>query len=128
MFIIPRTPVSPSRKLNSTMATPSLSLSPTYESPKFSPPSTPQKDIYDRFIDIYFQQHPKIKMVLLKKITDYVAHPVYTHLLNTMDRDNSHHVMGYLRSQRSFELFNILEQICNNPLPPKSDFFKLCVH
>lgn len=128
MFIVPRTPVSPSRKPTSTMATPSISLSPTCDSPRFSPPSTPQKDVYERFMDIYFQQHPKVKMVLLKKITDYVAHPVYTHLLNTMDRDNAHHVVGYLRSQRCFELYSILENICNNPLPPKSEFFKMFTH
>ena len=41
-----------------------------------------------------------------------------------MDQENYNHVIGYLRSQRSVEMYNILEQITSNPLPIKEDCFR----
>lgn len=121
MFIVPRTPVSPTRK----------SLSPTMSRSSFSPVSTssnehiqPVKDVYDQFSEIYFNADIKIRNVLLTRIIDFVRHPAYSHLLRTMDQNNTHHVMGYLRSQRSVELYIILDQIINNPLPTKDDFHR----
>jgi hypothetical protein len=125
MFIVPRTPISPTRKSMS----PTMSHSPVSRS-SFSPISTqsteimPLKDVYDIFADIYFVADMKVQNVILTKVINYVQHPVYTHLLKTMDKDNAHHVMGYLRSQRSVEMYFILEHIINNPLPTKDKFFQ----
>jgi hypothetical protein len=126
MFIIPRTPASPTRN-NHTMPKPTLYISSPSESSisLSSQTSSTTKDIYDMFIDIYFQSDIKVRYVLLKKIIDHVGHPVYAHLLNTMDKENSHHVMGYLRSQKSFEMYNILLNIIINPLPTKYEFYNL---
>jgi hypothetical protein len=98
-------------------------------SPQTSPSTTsivsgPQKDVYDTFIDIYFAADIRVRSVILKRVTTYVGHPVYTHLLRTMDQENCNHVMGYLRSQRCVEMYNILEQITSNSLPVKEDFFR----
>jgi len=111
MPIVPRTPSSPTRK----------SLSPTMSRSTNSPIPI---DIYDKFAEIYFSVDMKIRNVILKRITDYVTHPVYIHLLRTMDETNSQYVMGYLRSQRFGELYNILNLIINSSLPTKDDFHR----
>jgi len=80
------------------------------------------QDVYDKFTQIYFSVNMKIRNILLKRILAYNPHPVYTHLLKTMDESNSHYVMGYLQSQRSAELYDILNIIINSPLPTKYDF------
>ena len=117
MFIVPRTPISPRRLSPITMSTSSKSvLTPTSTSP------IQEMDVYDKFSDIYFSCDMKVRSVLLKKIIDFVGHPAYAHLLRTMDPENAHHVMGYLRSQRSVEMYIILDQISKNPLPTKEDF------
>jgi hypothetical protein len=116
MPVIPRTPFSQSRQFN------------------FSTTGTPQvrhfykKDIYDKFLNMYINSDRKIRSVLINRITEYIQHPVYTHLLNTIDEENIIHVIGYLRSQHSVELYNILELICNSPLPTHDDFFKEILH
>jgi hypothetical protein len=89
-----------------------------------SPPPSLEMDVYDKFADIYFSVDMKIRNVLLKRITNYVTHPVYIHLLRTMDETNSQYVMGYLRSQRFGELYNILNLIINSSLPTKDDFHR----
>jgi hypothetical protein len=121
MFIVPRTPISPTRK----------SQSPTMSRSSFSPVSTVSnehiqsvKDVYDQFSEIYFAADMKIRNVLLSRIINFVGHPAYAHLLRTMDEKNAHHVMGYLRSQRSFEMYVILDQTVNSPLPTKDDFLR----
>jgi hypothetical protein len=116
MYVIPRTPVSPTRK----------ALSPTRKalSPIRTAENLPVKDVYDQFIDIYFSVDIKIQVVLLDRIIKFVGHPAYSHLLRTMDANNAHHVMGYLRSQRSVEMYVILDQIIRNPLPTKIEFYK----
>jgi hypothetical protein len=126
MFIVPRTPASP-RRLTPISMVSSSSTSPKTQSA--SPTSfKAEKDIYDTFLDIYFSSELKVQSVLIQKITDYVGHPVYTHLLRTMDKDNAHHVIGYLKSQRSVELYFILDQIINNPLPTKNDFYSTLIN
>lgn len=129
MFIVPRTPASPRRLTPISMVS-----SPSISSPSISPTSTKtqstsptsfkaEKDVYDRFIDVYFGSDLKVQSLLLKTIIDFVGHPAYTHILKTMDKDNAHHVMGYLRSQRSVEMYLVLDQILRNPLPTKQDFY-----
>lgn len=116
MFIVPRTPVSPTRPNTMDKAQLSLSgyTSPTgYTTPTLSSPY--KHDLYDTFIDIYFNLTIKQQYAIQKTINDYVGHPVYAHLFKTMDKENAHHVMGYLRSQRSVELYSILDQIIRNP-------------
>jgi hypothetical protein len=117
MFIVPRTPLSPTRP--AIMDKPQLSLS-GYTSPTGN--TTPtlsspyRRDVYDSFIDIYFNLTIKQQYAIQKTINDYVGHPVYAHLFKTMDKENAYHVMGYLRSQRSVELYSILDQIVKNPV------------
>jgi hypothetical protein len=82
-------------------------------------------DVYDKFAEIYFSVDMKIRNVLLKRITDYIPHPVYIHLLRTMDENNLQYVMGYIRSQRVVEMYNILNLIINSPLPTKNDFHSI---
>jgi hypothetical protein len=131
MFIVPRTPASPRRLTPISMvSSPSIS-SPSISSPSISPKTQSasptsfraEKDVYDRFIDIYFNNDLKVQSLLLKTIIDFVGHPAYAHILRTMDKDNAHHVMGYLRSQRSVEMYLVLDQILRNPLPTKQDFY-----
>jgi hypothetical protein len=104
MFIVPRTPLSPKR-MNITS-------------------NVINVDIYERFSEILFSVDPRVRSVLIKKVIDYVGHPAYTHLFQTMDKDNVHHIMGYLRSQRCIELYFIIDQVCKSPLPTKSDFYQ----
>jgi hypothetical protein len=141
MYIIPRTPASPSKKSYNNQPQMTTYYYPIPNSPPglstipnqypMAPPnyintnSYSQKDVYDLFLDIYFYADIKIRQVLLKRINDYVGHPVYKHLLDTMDKNNAHYVMGYLRSQKLGELYNILKYIVNNPLPTKYDFYNL---
>lgn len=81
------------------------------------------EDIYDKFIEIYFVQDLKVRTILRQKICNFVGHPAYSHLLRTMDENNAKYIMGYLRSQRSVEMYLILDQIINTPLPTKDDFY-----
>jgi len=96
----------------------------SYASSQSISPAPLEKDIYDIFIDIYFENDIKVQSILLKTINVYVGHPAYTHLLKTMDLTNAHHVMGYLRSQRSTEMYYILNHIICNPRPTKYDFYR----
>jgi hypothetical protein len=82
------------------------------------------RDIFDDFIDVFYNCHIKVQNVLLETIINYIKHPAYAHLLRTMDKNNACYVIGYLRSQRSFELYTILEKIMMNPLPTKDDFIQ----
>ena len=117
MLIIPRTPISRRRLSPISMSTISkLTSSPTSNSP------VQEIDVYDKFRDIYFSSNMKVRSVLLKKVIDFVGHPAYAHLLRTMDETNSQYVIGYLRSQRSVEIYIILDQITKSPLPIKDDF------
>jgi hypothetical protein len=125
MYVVPRTPIIP-RRLSPIM-TPSPNSTLSYSSSQsISPPRSPSPvlDVYDKFINIYFSSDIKVQSILLKTITDYIIHPAYKHLLKTMDQDNAHHVMGYLRSQRSVEMYFILDYIIRNPLPTKQDFYQ----
>ncbi len=88
-----------------------------------TPPRMSKKDCYDKFIDIYFNSHIKVQNMLIKTISDYVQHPVYSHLLNTMEYSNAHYIIGYLRSQKNYELYTIIENIVSSPLPPKDTFY-----
>ena len=83
-----------------------------------------EKDIYDTFIDIFYKCDIKVQTMLLRKMFDFVRHPAYEHLLKTMNKDNACYIMGYLRSQRSAEMYTILDTIINSPLPTKDDLRK----
>jgi hypothetical protein len=83
------------------------------------------KDVYDKFIDLYFSVDLKVQSVFIKLIENFVNHDVYTHLLKTMEKDNAYFIMGYLRSQRSIELYSILDKIIRSPLPTKADYYSL---
>jgi hypothetical protein len=91
MFIIPRTPLKRSRE----------NVAQTL-------------DIYDKFIHIYLESDSIKRSVLIELILDFVEHPVYTHLFNTMNAYNVHHIMGYLRSQQSVKMNFILNHLLNN--------------
>jgi hypothetical protein len=119
MFIVPRTPISPRRLSPISMSVTTKSNSPSVS---ISPTPSLEMDVYDKFSDIYFSCDMKVRSVLLKKIIYYVEHPAYAHILRTMDQDNAQHVMGYLRSQRSVEMYMILDQIIRSPLPTKEHF------
>lgn len=121
MFIVPRTPISPRRLSPLNMSSSTISNA---SSVSISPTPSLEIDVYDKFAEIYFSVDMKIRNVLLKRITDYVTHPVYIHLLRTMDETNLHYVMGYLRSQRFGEMYDILNIIINSPLPTKEDFHR----
>lgn len=122
MFIVPRTPVSPTRKSLSPISR--TSLSPVSVQ---SNENKPVKDVYDQFAEIYFSADIKVRNVLLTRVINFVGHPAYSHLLRTMDQSNAHHVMGYLRSQRSVEMYVILDQITREPLPTKDDFYRTMI-
>jgi hypothetical protein len=121
MYIIPRTPISP-RRLSPITTSSTISNA---SSVSISPPPSLEMDVYDKFAEIYFSVDMKIRNVLLKRITDYIPHPVYIHLLRTMDENNLQYVMGYIRSQRVVEMYNILNLIINSPLPTKNDFHSI---
>jgi len=89
----------------------------------FIVPRTPEKrrrstvhstDIYDQFIDTYLTSNSVNKSILLEVIVDFVKNPIYTHLFNTMNTDNVHHIMGYLRSQQSVKMNFILNHLLKN--------------
>lgn len=122
MYIIPRTPISP-RRLSPIIMSSSSTIS-NASSVSISPTPSLEMDVYDKFAEIYFSVDMKIRNVLLRHITNYITHPVYIHLLRTMDETNLHYVMGYLRSQRFVELYDILTVIINSPLPTKDDFHR----
>jgi hypothetical protein len=121
MYIVPRTPISPRRLSPLNMSSSTISNAPSVS---ISPTPSLEMDVYDKFAEIYFSVDMKIRNVLLRHITNYITHPVYTHLLRTMDETNSQYVMGYLRSQRFIELYDILNLIINSPLPTKEDFHR----
>ena len=96
MFIVPRTP-SKQRRVESRQR------------------STVQtSDIYDQFIDTYLTTDEINKSILIEVIIEFVENPVYTHLFNTMNDDNVHHIMGYLRSQQSVKMNFILNHLLHN--------------
>lgn len=69
-------------------------------------------DVYDKFTEIYYQSDMKERFSLISTITEYINHPVYSHLLKTMDTVNAYYIIGYLKSQRLCSLYDILEKIC----------------
>ena len=121
MYIVPRTPMAPRRL--SPITSPSSTIS--IASSQTILPHPLEKDVYDRFIDIYFGCDITAQSILFKTVTDYVRHPVYTHLLKTMDSSNAHYVMGYIRSQRSAKMYFILDHIIHNPIPNKQYNFQI---
>lgn len=68
-------------------------------------------DIYDKFIELFINSDIKQKFVLITNITNSIKHLSYIHILKTMDNNNVYHVIGYLKSQHSSEMYNALEYI-----------------
>jgi hypothetical protein len=113
------------------MSIPSIASSVSFASSASMSSSSPSneqiiynRDVFDDFIEVFYNCHIKVQNVLLETIINYIKHPAYAHLLRTMNKDNACYVIGYLRSQRSFELYTILERIMMNPLPTKEDFIQ----
>jgi hypothetical protein len=134
MPLIPRTPLSPGRTVsringgitirplilenipplqahNNTNRAP-LALSNTNRAPLAlsntnRAPLAPA-DTYDRFAQRFFAADARLQQMLIEHIVHLVPHPIYRHLLQTMTRENTVHVMGYLRSQRDTRLYEVL--------------------
>jgi hypothetical protein len=110
MPVIPRTPLSPNRKLLATT----------------QKENVPFRDLYDLFVDYYFGSDPEVRPLILERIINFVGHPAYAHLLRTMTTANAYHVIGYLRSQQNIELYMILVEItraASSPtVPPREGF------
>ena len=104
MPVIPRTPLSPNRKLLATT----------------QKENVPFRDLYDRFVDYYFGSDPEVRPLILDRIINFVGHPAYAHLLRTMTKDNAYHVIGYLRSQQNIELYMILVEITRTASSPSA--------
>lgn len=68
-------------------------------------------DIYDKFIELYFNSDIKQRFLLITSITNSIRHLSYIHMFKTMDLSNIHYVIGYLKSQRSSEMYNSIENI-----------------
>jgi hypothetical protein len=79
-------------------------------------------DIYNKFINLFYGSDFKVQNVILATINNSINHPAYIHLFKTMDASNAKYIMGYFRSQKSFELNSIIEKIVMSPLPTKDDF------
>lgn len=71
--------------------------------------SLPQDDIYDKFIELYFNSNIKQRFALIANINNSIRHSAYIYILKTMNTNNIHHIIGYFRSQLSAELYNAFE-------------------
>lgn len=91
MPIVPRTPIVPNRY-------------PVF----YSTQKDCNSDEYDKFIKLYIRSSTPVKLALLDRITKHLENPVYEHLINTMNNDNVHHILGYLKTQNCGKLHSII--------------------
>lgn len=68
-------------------------------------------DNLDKFANYLLESKPKIRFAIITQFSEYVKHPIYTHLLKTLDSDNSPYVIGYLRSQKMYEMHVFIDNI-----------------
>jgi hypothetical protein len=77
--------------------------------------STIVSDCYDHFADFFLSLSPGVKMGILMMFSDAVRHDMYSYLVRNMTADNSTYVMGYLRSQKHYELHAFIEKLMTQP-------------
>lgn len=68
-------------------------------------------DNLDKFINYLLASKPKIRFAIITQFSEQVNHPVYTHLLKTLDNDNASYIIGYLRSQKMYEMHVFVDNI-----------------
>jgi hypothetical protein len=73
--------------------------------------STVVADCYDHFADFILSLAPGVKMGIIDMFNFTVRHDMYTYLIRNMTSENSTYVMGYLRSQKHYELHAFIENL-----------------
>lgn len=68
-------------------------------------------DNLDKFIDYLLSSKPRIRFAVIQQFFEEVNHPVYHHILKTLDNENAQYVIGYLRSQRMNEVHLFVDKI-----------------
>ncbi len=71
-------------------------------------------DCYDLFAEYYLSLKPSKKFYLISNINSKLQHPHLAYVFKTITSDNIMYVMGYIRSLKIYELYNIIENIVNN--------------
>lgn len=66
-------------------------------------------DNIDKFINYLLSSKPRIRFAHITEFEQQVNHPVYTHLLKTLDSDNAQYIIGYLRSQKMYEMHGFID-------------------
>jgi hypothetical protein len=66
-------------------------------------------DNIDKFINYLLSSKPRIRFAHITEFEQQVNHPVYTHLLKTLDSDNAQYIIGYLRSQKMYEMHRFID-------------------
>jgi hypothetical protein len=74
----------------------------------------PTIDCYDVFTEYFLLLSPKRRLLLIREMLSRFNHPHIPYVLKTMDSNNVYHVMGYLRSLKLCELYNVIYDIVNN--------------
>ena len=77
--------------------------------------STVVSDCYDHFADFVLSLSPGVKVGILMMFDDVVRHDIYSYLIRNMTADNAVYVMGYLRSQKHYELHAFIENLMKQP-------------
>ena len=68
-------------------------------------------DNIDKFINHLLSSKPRIRFAVITEFEQQVNHPVYTHLLKTLDSDNAQYIIGYLRSQKMYEMHRFIDNV-----------------
>lgn len=68
-------------------------------------------DNLDQFVDYLLSSKPRIRFAVIQQFATEVKHPVYHHLLKTLDNENAQYVVGYLRSQKMVEVHSFVDKI-----------------
>ena len=66
-------------------------------------------DNIDKFINYLLSSKPRVRFAVITEFEQQVNHPVYTHLLKTLDSDNAQYIIGYLRSQKMYEMHRFID-------------------
>lgn len=66
-------------------------------------------DNIDKFINYLLSSKPRVRFAIINEFSEQVKHPVYTHLLKTLDIDNAQYIIGYLRSQKMYEMHQFID-------------------
>ncbi len=68
-------------------------------------------DNIDKFINYLLSSKPRVRFAVITEFEQQVNHPVYTHLLKTLDSDNAQYIIGYLRSQKMYEMHRFIDNV-----------------